>query len=122
MTGVVGHESSSHDVQVVIGVDTHQDRHVAVAIDQQGVRLGESHLPANTYGFAELECGARSLGRIRAFGIEGTGSYGAGVARFLPVETTSLSRSIAPTGQFVVGRGRTIPPMRKWRRAQCSRE
>ena len=83
MTGVVGHESSSRDVQVVIGVDTHQDWHVAVAIDQQGVRLGESHLPANTYGFAELEWWARSLGRIHAFGIEGTGSYGAGVARFL---------------------------------------
>ena len=41
MTGVVGHESSNRDVQVIIGVDTHQDQHVAVAIDQRGVRLDE---------------------------------------------------------------------------------
>ena len=83
MTRVVWHKGSSRDVQVIIGVDTHQDQHVAVAIDRQGVRLDECHLPANTYGYAELEWWARSLGRIRAFGVEGTGSYGAGVARFL---------------------------------------
>ena len=83
MTGVVGHEGSSRDVQVIIGVDTHQDQHVAVAIDRQGVRLGERHLPVTTHGYAELEWWARSLGQTRAFGIEGTGSYGAGVARFL---------------------------------------
>ena len=82
MTGVVGHEGS-RDVQVIIGVDTHQDQHVAVAIDRQGVRLGERHLSATTYGYAELEWWSRSLGEIHAFGIEGTGSYGAGVARFL---------------------------------------
>ena len=82
MTGIVGHEGS-RDVQVIIGVDTHQDQHVAVAIDRQGVRLGEHHLSATTYGYAELEWWSRSLGEIRGFGIEGTGSYGAGVARFL---------------------------------------
>ena len=45
MIGVVSHGVSS-GVQVVIGVDTHQDEHVAVAIDQQGIRLGERRLPA----------------------------------------------------------------------------
>ena len=82
MIGVVGHEGS-RSVQVVIGVDTHQDKHVAVAIDRQGVRLGERHALATTYGYGELERWSRGLGEIRAFGIEGTGSYGAGVARFL---------------------------------------
>ena len=82
MIGVVGHEGS-RSVQVVIGVDTHQDKHVAVAIDRQGVRLGERHALATTYGYGELERWSRGLGEIRAFGIEGTGSYGAGLARFL---------------------------------------
>ena len=68
---------------MLIGVDTHQDEHVAVAIDQQGVRLGERRLPATTRGYGALELWARSLGEISAFGIEGTGSYGAGLARFL---------------------------------------
>ena len=82
MTGVVS-PVSSHAVQVVIGVDTHRDQHVAVAIDGRGVRLGEKHVPATTCGYEELERWCRSLGEIGAFGIEGTGSYGAGVARFL---------------------------------------
>ena len=42
-------------VQVVIGVDTHQDQHVAIAIDQQGVRLAEHHAPATSSGYGELE-------------------------------------------------------------------
>ena len=78
----VGHQST-HTGQVVIGVDTHKDEHVAVAIDRQGVRLGERHLLATTYGYRELELWCRSLGETHAFGIEGTGSYGAGVARYL---------------------------------------
>ena len=82
MIGVVGRECS-RAVQVVIGVDTHQDQHVAVAIDGQGIRLGQRHAQATTFGYGELERWSRSLGEIRAFGIEGTGSYGSGVARFL---------------------------------------
>ena len=54
MTGIVGHEGS-RAVQVIIGVDTHQDRHVAVAIDRQGVRLGERHTPATMFGYGERE-------------------------------------------------------------------
>ena len=50
-------------VQVVIGVD---DKHVAVAIDQQGVRLAEHHAPATSYGYGELE--PRDLGEIRGNG------------------------------------------------------
>ena len=56
---------------------------MAVAIDRQGVRLGEQHSPATTSGYRALEQWSRSLGEISAFGIEGTGSYGAGLARFL---------------------------------------
>jgi len=70
-------------VQVVIGVDTHQDQHVAVAIDQQGVRLAECYVPATTHGYRDLERWSRKLGEVRAVGIEGTGSYGAGLARFM---------------------------------------
>ena len=56
---------------------------MAVAIDRRGVRLGEWHVPATTAGYEELERWAHSLGDVGAFGIEGTGSYGAGVARFM---------------------------------------
>lgn len=69
--------------EVIIGVDTHRDQHVAVAIDVRGVRLGENHVPVTTRGYEELELWSSSLGEVSAFGIEGTGSYGAGVARFM---------------------------------------
>ena len=69
--------------QVVVGVDTHQDQHVAVAIDGRGVYLCERQAPATIRGYSELERWARSLGEIFAFGIEGVGSFGAGVARYL---------------------------------------
>ena len=82
MTGAVSH-ISSRAVQVIIGVDTHKDQHVAVALDGRGVRLDEKHVPVATCGYEELERWSCDLGRVHAFGVEGTGSYGAGLARFL---------------------------------------
>ena len=124
MTGVVGHEGSRGD-ELVVGVDTHQDEHVAVVIDRQGVRLGELHTVATIKGYGELERWSRSLGEIQAFGIEGTGSYGAGVARFLTrrgytvVEVNRPDRSTGPTGQPATERGRAIPLMPRWQRVPC---
>jgi transposase len=69
--------------KIVIGVDTHKHLHVAVAVDPLGARVGERWVAADSGGYAELEEWARSLGSIEAFGIEGTGSYGAGLASHL---------------------------------------
>ena len=82
MIGIANYQTH-RTTEVIIGVDTHKDQHVAVAIDALGVRLGERHVPVTTCGYEELELWSRSLGEIDAFGIEGTGSYGAGLARFL---------------------------------------
>ena len=82
MTTVVDQEVV-RPVQVVVGVDTHQHEHVAVALDGHGVRLEEIQTPATSCGYAELEGWSRNLGEIKAFGIEGIGSYGADVTRFL---------------------------------------
>ena len=68
---------------VVVGVDTHKDLHVAVAIDGLGGRLGELSVAATNDGCAQLLSWAASLGRIHGFGVEGCGSYGIGLARFL---------------------------------------
>lgn len=68
---------------ITVGVDTHKDVHVAVALDGLGARIGELLLPTTPAGYAELERWAAELGPIEAFGIEGTGSYGAGLARYL---------------------------------------
>ena len=71
-----------HDV--IVGVDTHKDEHIAVAIDGLGGLIDKPKLAAATPdGYAELLVWAQSLGEIHAFGVEGCGSYGSGLARFL---------------------------------------
>lgn len=69
--------------KVLVGVDTHKHLHVAVAIDTVGARLAQRIVTADTSGYAELAAWAQGLGRVEAFGVEGTGSYGAGLASFL---------------------------------------
>ena len=66
---------------VIVGVDTHKHVHVAVAIDSWGIRLGDHAFVADSGGYEALVTWAETHGRIEAFGIEGTGSYGAGLAR-----------------------------------------
>jgi transposase len=68
---------------VIVGVDTHKHTHAAVAVTGLGARVAELTIAVGLAGYRELETWARSLGTVRAFGIEGTGSYGAGLARFL---------------------------------------
>jgi transposase len=69
--------------RVTIGVDTHKDSHVAAARDHLGRRLGTTMAPATRAGYAKLLAWARGLGEPVAWGVEGTSSYGAGLARFL---------------------------------------
>ncbi len=70
-------------VKVIVGVDTHKHEHVAVAINDLGARLATFRAPANRAGYADLVAWARTLGAVEAFGTEGTGSYGAGLASFV---------------------------------------
>ena len=67
--------------KVIVGVDTHKHVHVAVAIDTWGIRLDDRSCAADADGYQQLITWAERHGRIAAFGIEGTGSYGAGLAR-----------------------------------------
>ena len=65
------------------GVDTHHDTHVAAAVDANGGVLGVESFPTTTAGFAELHGWLVSQGTLDRVGVEGTGAYGAGLARFL---------------------------------------
>jgi transposase len=69
--------------RITIGVDTHAEVHVAVAKDSFGRRLDATSVPTTRAGYAELLDWAQRLGQIQAWGIEGTGSFGAGLTRFL---------------------------------------
>jgi transposase len=67
---------------VAIGVDTHKQWHVAVALDRLGRLIDSVTVDATAVGYRRLLVWAREVGEP-AFGIEGCGSYGAGLARFL---------------------------------------
>lgn len=71
---------ADHDRKIIVGVDTHKYVHVAVAIDLLGTRIEDRHVPANREGYARLEAWAATIGRVSAWGIEGTVSYGVGLA------------------------------------------
>jgi len=69
--------------RIVVGVDTHKHVHVAVAVDQLGARLGELVIPVDSGGYRQLDEWSATQGRVDTFGIEGTGSYGAGLTSYL---------------------------------------
>jgi transposase len=85
---------------VIVGVDTHKDQHVAVAIDGLGGLVDDPMvIDANNDGYAELLAWAVALANVHVFAVEGCGSYGVGLARFLrrhghpPVEVSRPPRS-----------------------------
>ena len=77
------HAVTPPPTSIIVGVDTHKYVHVAVAIDRLGTRLGACSVSADRAGYAKLVAWAHGLGPVEAFGIEGTGSYGVGLASYV---------------------------------------
>ena len=67
----------------ILGVDTHLDVHVAAVINQFGQLLGTQSVSTNTAGYLQLFQWASAFGALKRAGVEGTGTYGAGLCRFL---------------------------------------
>ena len=95
--------------EIIIGIDTHKEAHAAVAINGLGARLGAMTLLASSRGYHEMETWARSFGPVRAFGIEGTGSYGAGLARFLQERGHNVIEVNRPNRQIRHQHGKNDP-------------
>lgn len=76
-------QQDTRNNDIIVGIDTHKDTHAAVALTALGVRVGATIISANSAGYCRIDSWARSFGTVTAFGIEGTGSYGAGLARAL---------------------------------------
>jgi transposase len=69
--------------EVILGVDTHLDVHVGAVISETGKLIATLSVSANTTGYLDLLTWASSFGRLCRAGVEGTGTYGAGLARVL---------------------------------------
>jgi len=71
------------DLEVAGGVDTHQDQHVAAVLDREGTVLGVEFFPTTRHGYLALIAWMRGFGALARVGVECTGSYGAGLTRYL---------------------------------------
>ena len=97
-----GGPAKTSDDQVVLGVDTHKDVHVAVVLSIVGVRLAAREFPTTRTGYRAMLTWARSFGPLHRAGVEGTGSYGAALTRLLRAEgvhVIEVNRLAAATGQ-----------------------
>jgi len=87
---------SEDQVEVFGGVDTHRDGHVAAVVDTAGRVLASSPFRADTTGYEQMGNWLQSHGSVARVGVEGTGSYGAGLARHLNnvgVEVVEVNRT-----------------------------
>jgi transposase len=83
---------------VAIGIDTHKHVHVAVALDRLGAQLGSREVATTEGGYRTLLAWALELG-VPAFAVEGCGSYGAGLVRFLELAGVAVWECERPRRQ-----------------------
>ena len=89
------------------GVDTHLDVHVAAALDPLGRLIGTESFSTDTAGYRALLEWLRNFGEVTKVGVEGTGSYGAGLARFLRREHVHVVEVNRPDRQARRNPGKT---------------
>lgn len=88
---------------VVGGVDTHADTHTAAVLDTAGRSLGHAQFSTTCAGYAQLLAWLTAHGLVQAVGVEGTGAYGAGLARHLTaagVHVVEVDRPDRKTRRF----------------------
>lgn len=91
------------------GVDTHLDVHVAAALDRVGGLLGVEQFPASSAGYGQLREWLAGFGPVMRVGVEGTGSYGAGLTRALQVAGIEVVEIDRPNRQARRRQGKSDP-------------
>lgn len=100
---------TEHQYEVIGGVDTHADTHTAVVIDEIGRMLGHRQFPTSVAGYRALLAWMSEHGPLRSIGIEGTGSYGVGLARYLRAQGVHLVEVDRPNRKMRRQRGKSDP-------------
>jgi transposase len=95
--------------QLTVGVDTHLDVHVAAVLDERGALLGVESFDTTPDGYRNLLGWASGFGHVTLAGVEGTGSYGAGLTRHLHAEGVSVVEVDRPNRQRRRRRGKSDP-------------
>jgi transposase len=88
--------------EVILGVDTHRDTHAVVLIDALGRLVAAETFATTRRGITALISWAQGRGAIRRAGVEGTGSFGAGLTRRLRlegIEVIEVTRAVRVGGR-----------------------
>ena len=91
------------------GVDTHRDVHVVAALNERGVELGVKEFPTTPAGYRSALGWLRRLGQVGRVGVEGTGSYGAGLTAYLQSEGVQVVEINCPNRQSRRSHGKSDP-------------
>ena len=111
---------ASPTTRVVIGgVDTHSQTHHAAVIDEVGRRLGDREFPATPAGYRALADWLSAHGTLTTIGVEGTGTYGAGLARYLRTIGLTVVEVDRPDRRSRRAHAQVRPPRRLCRRRSC---
>jgi transposase len=94
---------------IIGGVDTHSATHHAAVIDTHGRLLGDAEFPATLTGYAAMLTWMRSKGSLSQVGVEGTGAYGAGLARYLHEQNVEVLEVPRPDRRLRRQRGKSDP-------------
>ncbi len=93
--------------EVILGVDTHKDIHVAAVITTIGASLAHQEFPTTAVGYRQLISWARSFGTVQRAGVECTGSYGVALTRALRQEDIEVVEVNQPDRATRRKRGKT---------------
>jgi transposase len=92
--------------RVVGGVDTHKDLHVAAVVDERDRVLGSQSFATTRQGYRQMLAWMGSFGEVQRIGIESTGSYGAGLLRFIQTVGIEVLEVTTPDRQDCRRRGK----------------
>ncbi|ANI90885.1 IS110 family transposase [Dietzia timorensis] len=92
---------------IIVGIDTHKDIHHAAILSARGALIADQQFPATSRGYAQLLAWTATVGPVAVFGIECTGSYGAGLVRHLLAEGHDVREVNRPHAHTAARRGKT---------------
>lgn len=88
--------TNSTAASITGGVDTHKDLHVAAVVDERDRVLGTRSFTTTRQGYRQMLAWMRTFGELRRIGIESTGSYGAGLLRYMQAAHIEVMEVTAP--------------------------
>jgi transposase len=92
--------------RIVGGVDTHKDLHVAAVVDERDRVIGTRSFATTRQGYRQMLAWMCSLGDLQRVGVESTGSYGAGLPRFMQQAGIAVLEVTTPDRQDRRRRGK----------------